>query len=56
MLCDRVRGLARECEQTSGEDLVAAVTDVIMFLAVRVPVVAETMADSLAAFSRVTVH
>lgn len=56
MLCDRVRGLARECEQTSGEDLVATGADVIMCLAARVPAMSETAGDLLPEFSHVTVY
>jgi hypothetical protein len=55
-LCESGRGFEREHEQSSGEDLVAAVTDVIAYIAVRVPTMAETAPDSFAEFSRVTVQ
>jgi hypothetical protein len=56
MLCKSVRGFAPEHEQSSGEDLVEAVADAITCLAVRVPGMAKTRPDSLAAYSRVTVY
>jgi len=56
MLCDIVRGLARENERSFGGDLVAAVTDVIACLAVRVPAMSETAGDLLPEFSHVTVY